>query len=410
MAKRRRVKGEGTIVKRKDGRFESKISLGIVNGKRIRKTVYGKSQAEALKKKRELEARAGRNVPDGRLSEYLEQWLRDGKSRWEPQTYRTYLAWLRNHVLPYFGSRRIASLTSQDIRVWLRQLEDNDVGPVTRKRSLSTLKSALKQLVDEELLPRNPCNPVKPPVVRRREFYVPKPDEIKVLLHVAQPYWFFVLVLVAFTCAMREGEIFALYWSQVDLKEGSVLVDRSLGEDWNGKPIRKEPKNKYSRRVLYVPPVTVAALRKLKEEQVNAGYLGPWVFRDEEGGPLRKSNFIRRLWKPLIDTAGLPYFKFHAARHASNSILIAQGENPLAIARRMGHADTRMTFDTYGHFFENGAVAASKVGRALDEAGVNVEAFGLGEPLKTRPATAQDNKRQLPSSKPVSRPSQGRRR
>lgn len=88
-------------------------------------------------------------------------------------------------------------------------------------------------------------------------------------------------------------------------------------------------------------------------------------------------GFIRRIWRPLLQNAGLQYFKFHAARHAGNSLLIAQGEDPLSVSHRMGHVDTRMTFDTYGHLFDDGRRSAQRMESALNEAGIDPAAFGL---------------------------------
>jgi integrase len=67
---------------------------------------------------------------------------------------------------------------------------------------------------------------------------------------------------------------------------------------------------------------------------------------------LRKSNFIRRSFKPLLRRAGLPDVDFHSLRHSSNSFLIEEGADPILVARRNGHVDTRMVLDHYGHMFE----------------------------------------------------------
>jgi hypothetical protein len=57
MSARRRGRNEGTIYQRSDRRWVGEIDLGLVNGKRARKHVYGKSEAEALKKLRAMQSR-----------------------------------------------------------------------------------------------------------------------------------------------------------------------------------------------------------------------------------------------------------------------------------------------------------------------------------------------------------------
>ena len=60
-------------------------------------------------------------------------------------------------------------------------------------------------------------------------------------------------------------------------------------------------------------------------------------------------------FKPLLERAGLPDVTFHSLRHTANSLLIEAGEDPLAIAGSLGHADTRMMFERYGHLFDHTA-------------------------------------------------------
>jgi len=182
---------------------------------------------------------------------------------------------------------------------------------------------------------------------------------------------------------MRQGEIFAVYWSQVDLEAGKIIVDKSLAADWNGKLVRKTPKTKKSRRTIFLPEVTKIALQRLKRKQLREGHEGPWVFPDSEGHPLRKSNFNRREWKPLFEACGVPYFTFHVTRHTGNSILIDAGENALSVSERMGHEDTRMTFDLYGHLFAGaGREAAASMDRGLKAFGITAEALKLDDDVQ----------------------------
>ena len=75
---------------------------------------------------------------------------------------------------------------------------------------------------------------------------------------------------------------------------------------------------------------------------------------------MRKSNFIRRVFKPLLKQVELPDVTFHSLRHTANSLLIEAGEDPLAIAGSLGHADTRMMFERYGHLFSHSGRRVAK--------------------------------------------------
>ena len=89
-----------------------------------------------------------------------------------------------------------------------------------------------------------------------------------------------------------------------------------------------------------------------------------FVFTSADGAPLRKSNFIRRVFKPLLKQADLPDVTFHSLRHTANSLLVEAGEDPLAIAGSLGHADTRMMFERYGHLFSH---SGRHVAKTADE-------------------------------------------
>ena len=161
-----------------------------------------------------------------------------------------------------------------------------------------------------------------------------------------------VLVVMAATLAMREGELFGLLWDCIDLERRTVSVVRQLTEDLEGRPVLSDLKTKASRRTLELPGLAHRALAAWRERREAEGYRGAYVFTDSEGTPLRKSNFLRRDFKPLLRRAGLPEVDFRSLRHSSNSFLIEEGADPILIARRNGHASTRMVLDRYGHLFE----------------------------------------------------------
>ena len=77
------------------------------------------------------------------------------------------------------------------------------------------------------------------------------------------------------------------------------------------------------------------------------------VFTTPTGTPLRKSNFRQRVWLPAVARAGLDGLRVHDLRHTHVALLIDQGEQPLAIARRVGHTDVAFTLSRYGHLMKD---------------------------------------------------------
>lgn len=97
---------------------------------------------------------------------------------------------------------------------------------------------------------------------------------------------------------------------------------------------------------------TLAALSTVRR-------FGELVFATANGQPIRKSNFLRREFGPLLIRTGVRRITFHALRHTANTLLLIEGVSPNVVAQRMGHSSTRMTLDTYGHVLTGAQRAAA---------------------------------------------------
>jgi integrase len=73
------------------------------------------------------------------------------------------------------------------------------------------------------------------------------------------------------------------------------------------------------------------------------------VFTDTRGGPIRKSNLIRREFKPLLQSAKLPDIRFHDLRHSAATLALSLGIHPKVVQERLGHTQISTTLDTYSH-------------------------------------------------------------
>ncbi len=76
------------------------------------------------------------------------------------------------------------------------------------------------------------------------------------------------------------------------------------------------------------------------------------IFSAPAGGPIRRTNFRRRIWLPAVKVSVGGPRTFHDLRRTHAALLIAQGEHPKVIQERLGHASIKTTLDTYGHLFE----------------------------------------------------------
>jgi integrase len=128
-------------------------------------------------------------------------------------------------------------------------------------------------------------------------------------------------------------------------------VQRTLIET-SGRHTFGEPKTTRSRRRIDLPSYAVRALKAHHSRQPATPHPATLVFTDTLGKPIRRSNFIRRVWHPLLEAAKLPKVKFHSLRHSHVTTLLAEGAPLAAVSERVGHSRASMTTDVYSHTVE----------------------------------------------------------
>ena len=137
--------------------------------------------------------------------------------------------------------------------------------------------------------------------------------------------------------------------SQFDERAATLSIQRTL-LDVNGTLEIGEPKTAAARRRIDLPAFAVAALRAHRTRLGVVPHPERLIFTDGRGGPLRKSNFNRRVWRPLVAQAGLPReLRFHDLRHSFASLLAAQNVHPRVAQSMLGHADVGTTLAIYSH-------------------------------------------------------------
>ena len=154
--------------------------------------------------------------------------------------------------------------------------------------------------------------------------------------------------MVAVTTGLRQGEIFALKWKDIDLRRRVLSVRRALLDAGGHREIA-DPKTAKGRRRVDLPDLAVSALQTHRVQLAATPHPESWVFTDVRGGTLRRSNFLRRNWAPLLASAGLDGVRFHDLRHTCASFLLAAGTHPKVVQERLGHATIGITLDTYSH-------------------------------------------------------------
>jgi integrase len=216
----------------------------------------------------------------------------------------------------------------------------------------AVLHRALGQATRWGLVARNVADLVTPPRAERHEMQTLSPEQARAFLEAAQGDRFAALYTLALSTGMRQGEMLALRWRDVDLEAGTIQVCGSLEQ---GTLAIAEPKTAGSRRQVTLTRGAIEALRRHRvaqaEERLRAVF---WdsrglVFSTEAGTPVDVRNLIRRSFAPLLEKAGLPRIRFHDLRHTAATLLLGRGVHPKMVADLLGHTRISTTLDLYSH-------------------------------------------------------------
>ena len=355
----RRGNGEGSIgFHKKSGLYMARYTVQTGTGSK-RKTIYGKIRAEVSQEL--TKAMAHRDIGlvfdtnKLTLGQYLKRWLSDSvKDTVKQTTYESYERIIRVHLVPTLGRIQLKNLSPTHVRRLYREKLDSGLSATSVQRTHALLHKALKQAVNDGLLPRNVTEAVTAPRQIRREIQALPPEQARAFLQAAKSDRLEALYLLAIHTGLRQGELLGLKWGDVDLEQGTLQV-RRIRSAAKGAPTFTTPKNNKSRSVRLTAQA-LQALRDHRKRQIEERlkYAGSWqetglVFTSTVGTPLNRHNLFRRSFKPLLRRAGLPDLPFHALRHSFATLMLSGREHPKVVQEMLGHSRINTTLDFYSH-------------------------------------------------------------
>ena len=354
----RRGRGEGTIYRRSDGRWEGRADLGWQGGLRKRPAVYGRTRAEVGERIRELQQEIERGAqltgPRQTVAGYLEDWLLVARQRVRPTTYATYEMYVRYHVIPELGRIPLRRLGPEHVQRLLLEKQRRGMKPQTAFHMRAVLRTALNRALRLGLVVRNAAALADAPRVERPEVTTFSPADARRFMDAIAHDDRRALYLLALLTGMRQGELLGLRWIDVDLDGGALHIRQAL-QRLPGHVDFVPPKTKRSRRQVLLPPLAIDALRQHRSAQLERRLLvgSSWedsglVFTGETGRPL-VAGAVTHTFQRLLEQRGLPRMRFHDLRHSCATLLLSEGVHPSVVMDLLGHSTIRLTLDTYSH-------------------------------------------------------------
>ena len=368
---RRRARVERGIYKRtgKDIGLVYEVCYSDSDGRQRWRTVDRLQEARALRGDLVSKVARGERIAPTKvtLAQYADEWLLRQETRLRPKTYDLYSSYLRLHIKPRLGRRRLQAITVNDVAALIVSMQKGEryrtKEGVTSKTTgkpfaawtirgvLVVLGRVFGAALRDGTIQVNPVRRLEKgerPATDRREFPSLDPAAIGKLIS-ATPERYRTLVAVSILTGLRQSEALGLRWRDVDTKTGVIRVRHQL--DRHQQIV--EPKTKAAKRDVPIAPSLGRLLAEQKEQAFARGLAKPtdFVFSSETGGPLHYRNVARRGLDKALTTSGLPRLRWHDLRHVAASALIAQRTDPVALARMLGHSNPSITMQTYAHEF-----------------------------------------------------------
>ncbi len=350
-------KGEN-IFKRKDGRWEARYIKGYeLSGKIRYGFCYGKTYKEAKEKVTRCRAAllAGTPVPVAhnrhRFAFFCQEWLRLEKGRVKESTYGKYDTILTKHILPKLGGCFPLGITTQLAEQFKQELLGEGLSAKTVRDILTVLRSILKYTASQ-FSSIFPTVAITYPKEQKKEARVLDLEEQKRLVAYLQTDMDECKfgVLLALLTGLRIGELCALRWENISLKNRSLHVTATMQRlrDYEGTGDGKtkvtigRPKSDTSIRTI---PLTESAVRLCGEFDPHC----PAAFLLTGTEHFMEPRQLQKRLARYTKECGLEGVHFHTIRHTFATRCVEAGFELKSLSEILGHADTSITLNRYVH-------------------------------------------------------------
>lgn len=386
-----------TVTKRGDT-YKITVSCGYdINGKQIRRHTTWKPASGMTKKQIEKEldrqtvlfeekVTSGEFLQDGniKLGDFCNQYLEilSTSESVAPTTVAMHKRAIQHYILPALGHIKMKDLKPIHVQKFIQEISKElpntstrnrdqptmKLKPATIKRYYVVLQSILSRACKLGVISTNPATSSKIdlPQQCQAEIEIFTKEEASKMLSCLnnEPLIYQALIHLAIVTGARKGELIALTWDNVDLKTGTIIIKQS-NYKLTGEEIKTKTTKSGKIRSVSIPPYCVSLLKDYRvhqmQEQIKAGDQWNdenWIFTQWNGKPMHV-NTPSHWFSKFLAKYDLPHRKFHALRHTSATLLLANGTNIKTVSSRLGHSQLSTT-NIYLHSIEEADRAASQ--------------------------------------------------
>jgi integrase len=358
--------GQGTIIKRANGTWEWRITLHYVDGTTERKSVYGKTQAEAKKKGDLLlvQAQGIKRASGLTILDLVQMFYADGEKRLSHNTLRQYHYAFDTYLVPQFGSVKIASVKASMLDTLIDRCRNQGVGTESQKKdgitpaalgpsTLNIIRRCTRALfnkaVEWELLAKNPVLKSQVIKVERKvvQGFTPEQSAEYLKAFMSSPAAY--PLAFALGTGLRIAECLGVKHADIEERSGQYFLNvrqQLLSE--SGKPVLRPPKTQNSKRIIPLTSLIMEVVNRQKIIQTRLGAKGDLnlLFTTTTGSPVDVNN-LRRWMRRELPLQGLKAVSPHDLRRGFVSVLVAANADIKTVSALLGHADISTTLNIY---------------------------------------------------------------
>ncbi len=347
-------KGEN-IYKRKDGRWEGRyIKKRDISHKAVYGYLYGKSYTEVKNKLEQVKSqKSSRSTTSMNFARLLDDWLENKKLCVKESTLSHYKMIIDKHILPLLGSYDISTVNTEIIQQYMNELLYNGYSGKTASDILTVIKSILKY-ADCKGYKHN-CDlsiiTLKNQKSNVETLTLFEQQKLSNYLVKNINYKNFGILLCLYT-GIRIGELCALKWSDIDIRERILRVDKTMIRIQNNYSTQKDcnktsiiitsPKSEDSVRTIPIPDFVVNILKKLRRNP------DTYVLTGSYDNYVEPRN-MQYYFKTVLKKCEIRDVKFHILRHTFATRCVENGFEIKSLSEILGHSSIKITLDKYVH-------------------------------------------------------------
>ncbi|MFX3643699.1 tyrosine-type recombinase/integrase [Streptococcus suis] len=293
--------------------------------------------------------------------ELYQKWYEAYKDTVEATTASKTADLYRLHILPIFGEKKISKISPLDCQTFIT----NKAKSFKNMKQIKSYTSKIFEFaINMNYIERNPMSKVIMPTIKKTasENYwsVSELQQFLQIILENEPYKHYALFRLLAYSGLRKGELYALRWSDFNPDTQLLTINKSLGRI-DGHAVEKDTKNSFSVRSIYLDDETCTILHKWKQESIQEkgqlhiashsiedNFMFTYCSRTGDIEPLH-ADYINNILKRIIRQYKLKKISPHGFRHTHATLMIEMGIDPVNTAKRLGHASSQMTLDTYSH-------------------------------------------------------------